>query len=171
MPGVFALYGDIRTALELKSRNPPARVPATQLSAEFSEALLASAQGQFDEAEQHLATVASIMRDFASPRGDADCLNGFAKVAVDRGDYARASRLLAAVKASAGPQDSPFDRPFATSFVQALIYDHCTAVLRDVLDPESARITQAEGSALSLKEALDAELVRSRRTTVGNPVD
>jgi hypothetical protein len=54
--------------------------------------------------------------------------------------------------------------------VNALIYEHCTGVLRDVLDPESARTTQAEGAALSLKEALDAELFRVSATAMGDPV-
>jgi predicted ATPase len=162
--GVFALYGDTRTALEVKSRAEPARVPMRQFGAEMSDAVLASALGQFDEAEQHLATAAAVVRDLAMPRGEAGCLVGFAKVALDRSDYARASRLLAAVSASAGPGDSPFRTHF-----DSLIYAHCAAVLEEVLDPESARATNAEGSALSLKEALDAELSRARATTRANP--
>ena len=89
------------------------------------------------------------------PRGDASCLILLAKVALGRGDYPRASRLLAAVDAS----PAPGGRPYRTTF-DALVYDHCTRALRDVLDQETARRTQAEGSALSLKEALDAELIR-----------
>jgi hypothetical protein len=73
---------------------------------------------------------------------------------------------LAAVDASVGPKDRPFH--FATD---ALIYAHCTALLRGVLDPEIACTTQAEGAALSLKEALDAELIRSGTTAMSNPAD
>jgi hypothetical protein len=160
MAGVFALYGDIRTALDLRSRTLPGRTPAAQITAEFSEVVLASAQGKFDEAEQHLAKADSIARDFALA-GAEHCLLGFAKVAIDRGDYVRASRLVAAVKASGWPQG----RGFPASFVEALINDHCNEVLREVLDPESARSAQAEGAALSLKEALDAELIRGRTAT------
>jgi hypothetical protein len=115
-------------------------------------AMVASAQGQFGEADQHLSTLSSVVRAFAVPRGEAACLIGFAKVAVDRGDYVRASRLLAAVTA-AGPGARP-----PGSVLDALVYVHCAEVLREVLDPESARSTQAEGAALSLKNALDAEL-------------
>jgi predicted ATPase/DNA-binding CsgD family transcriptional regulator len=157
--GAFALYGEIQTALELKSRTPPIRLPVGRFHAELSEALLASAQGQFEEAEQHLATRTSVVRDFALPRGEAACLVGFAKVALDRGDYARASRLLAAVNASTGPGDTPF-----RSTLDALVHDHCTEVLRDVLDPENAHITHSEDGVLSINEALEAELSRSGAT-------
>jgi tetratricopeptide (TPR) repeat protein len=166
MVGIFALYGDTRRALELKSRALPFRTPVGRLMAELSEAVLASAQGQFDEAEQHLAAAASVERDFAVLRGDAFCLIGFAKVALDRGDYVRAARLLAVVDISRGPEDRPFLSP-----LDGLVRLHCTRVLGDVLDPETARTTQAEGAALSLKEALDAELIRSDRTVTANPAD
>jgi hypothetical protein len=52
-----------------------------------------------------------------------------------------------------------------------LVYDHCTGVLPDILDPETARSTQAEGAALSVKDALDAELIQSGTTAGGNPAD
>jgi hypothetical protein len=179
----FALYGDTRTALELQTRGaawvPPdlrespfaalaetPRVPSAQQVVELVETVLASAQGQFDEAEQHLATAASVVRDFAVPRGEAGCLVGFAKIAIDRGDYVRASRLLASVGASVGPQGSPFQNP-----LPALVYDLCIEALGDVLDPETARTTQAEGAALSLKDALNAELMRSAMTATTNPAD
>jgi predicted ATPase/DNA-binding CsgD family transcriptional regulator len=160
----FALYGDTRTALELKSRAEPPDVPMGQFTAELSQAVIASAQGVFDEAEQHLATLTSVVRDLAMPLGEAGCLIGFAKVALDRGDYAQASRLLAAVNAGAGPADRPF-----RAALDHTVYDYCTKVLGDVLDPETARITEAEGAALSLKEALDAELARSGTTSAATP--
>jgi hypothetical protein len=166
MTGLLALYGDTQTALELKSRAPLADVPAARLSAEMSWAILASAQGNFGEAEQHLATHASVARDFAVPCGEEGCLIGFAKVALDRGDYARASRLLAAVNSSVGPEDT-----LAPSLLDLLVYVQCTEILRQVLDPKIARTTQAEGSALSLSEALDAELTRSGTTATVNPAE
>jgi predicted ATPase/class 3 adenylate cyclase len=165
MAPVFALYGDIRTALEVKSRAERPGVPFVRFLDELSEAVLAATQGKFDEAEQHLATMASVMRDFAIPRGEATCIIGFAKVALDRGDYARASRLLAAVNSSVGPEGR-----FVTH-VDAFVYIHCTGVLRDVLDPETAHTTEAEGAALSLKETLDAELMRAGTTALANPAD
>jgi hypothetical protein len=163
MVAASALYGDTRPAL-LASWTAPAGVPYAQTLAEMCGAVLASAQGRFDEAQQHLATLASVVRKFAWPRGEASCLVGFAKLALDRGDYARASRLLAAADASVPLKDRPF-----RDLLGALINDRCTGVLRNVLDPETARITQAEGAALSLKEALDAELIRCGPTT--DPVD
>jgi hypothetical protein len=166
MAAVFALYGDIRTALELTSRAEPADVPIVRFVDELSRAVLASAQGHFDEAEQHLATLTSVGRDFAIPRGEVACLIGFSKVAVDRGDYPRASRLLAAIRSNVGQED----RRFRTNF-EVLVYVHCTGVLRDVLDPETARTTQAEGAALTLKEALEAELIRTGATAGANPTD
>jgi hypothetical protein len=164
MVAVFALYGDIQTALQLKARAEWPDLPILRFLAELSEAVLASAQGQFDEAEQHLATMSSFQRDFAGHRMEVPCLIGFANVALDRGDYARASRLLAAVDSGVGRED----RLFRTGF-DALIYAHCTAVLQEVLDPESARTTQIEGSALSPREALDAELIRSGAMAMSNP--
>jgi hypothetical protein len=165
MPAVFALYGDTRTALELKPRAELASGPMGQFGAELSQAVLASAQGQFEEAEQHLATMTSIWREFV-PRGEAACVIGFAKVALDRGDYARASRLLATVNSSVGPGERPF-----RSIMDALVHARSTAILREVLDLETARITQAEGAALSLKEALDAELIRSATTAMVDSAD
>jgi hypothetical protein len=133
---------------------------------ELSEVLLASAQRHFEEAERHLSMLTSLVRDFAIPHREAACLTGFAKVALDRGGYARASRLLAAVKASVGPRDIPFRTNF-----DALVYNQCAGVLQDVLHPETARTTQAEGAALSVKDALDAELRRSGATATSNPTD
>jgi hypothetical protein len=133
---------------------------------EFSDAMLSSAQDHFDEAEQHLATLASLVQDYAIPRGEAGCLIGFAKVALDQGDYARASRLLGSVNSSVGPEGKP-----VLSTMDAVIYFQCTELLRDALDPDTARVTQAEGAALSLKEALEAELIRCGTTAVANPAD
>jgi hypothetical protein len=159
MVGAFALYGDMRTAVELRSWVERSGVPFVRFLDELSEAVLASALGQFDEAEQHLATMASVVRDLAIPRGEVTCLVGFAKVALDRHHYDRASRLLAAVDSSFRAGDIPF-----RTLVDALVYTHCVRVLRDVLDPETMRTTQAEGRALLLKEVLDAELMRSGTT-------
>ena len=169
LAAMFAFYGDTRTGLQLMSRTepPPSRVLGRTHVNALCEALLATAQDHFDEAERHLAMAASSERDLGGlPRGDASCLIGFAKVAVDRGDYPRASRLLAAVNASPGPGGRPYRTP-----IDAIVYAQCTSVLRDVLDPETARTTEIEGRALSLKEALDAELNRSGATDMTNRAD
>jgi hypothetical protein len=164
LAAVFALYGDARTALELMSRIRPADLPMRHLVTEFSKAVLASAQGEFDQAEQHLATFASLVRAHAVAPAEAGCLIGFAKIAVDRGDFVRASSLLAAVDSSISREDRPVG--FG---LEDLVYVHCTRVLRDLLDHETARTTQAEGAALSLKDALDAELVRSGTPAITDP--
>jgi hypothetical protein len=166
MAGLFALYGDTRTALELRSRTAPRDVPFAQLTAELFQSTLASALGDFDEAEQHVATAVSVVRDFAVPRMEGACLIAFAKVALDRGDYARASRLLATAESSVRPEHKPFQE-----LAEILVYDYCTDVLRDVLDPDSLRTTQAEGAAVSLNEALDAELLRSATTAMADPAE
>jgi hypothetical protein len=167
MAAVFALYGDTRTALELKSRVPrfPDPVPTAQFSIEFSDAILASALGQFGEAEEHLATLTSLVREFAMPDDETACLLGFAKLALDRGDHPRASRLLAAVDASASLRHT------AVGFLFDVFYAHCTGILQVVLDPETARTTQVEGATMSVKEALDGELVRNGTTAGANPAD
>jgi hypothetical protein len=126
--------------------------------------MLESARGQYAEAEKHLATMTAVVRDFAIPRGEASCLIGFAKVALDRGDYARASRLLTTVDSSVGSEN----RPFVTA-LDPLIYAHSTDILRRVFDLDTARTTRADGASLSLKEALDAELARSSTTATTNP--
>jgi hypothetical protein len=167
MAAAFALYGDTRTALELTSRVEPASVPMEQFLEELAWAVLASAQGQFEEAERHLVALAAVVRDYAIPGGEGACLIGFANVALDRRDYARASGLLASVIASAGPGGRPRGGPRG-SLLQALVYTHCTEILQGVLDPESARVAQAKGRALSLNEVLDAELVRSGTTNVAS---
>jgi hypothetical protein len=126
----------------------------------FSDAMLASAQGQFDEAEQCTSTLTSLVQDFAMPHGEMGCLLGFAKVAIDRGDGPRASRLLAAVNAGSSPMGT------AAGSILDVLYAYLTGILRDVLDPETARKTHAEGAASSLMETLDAELIRSATTAM-----
>jgi hypothetical protein len=72
-----------------------------------------------------VSALGSIVRGFAVPRGEAACLIAFAKVALDRGDYGRASRLLAATKANVGAEGGQVVSP-----CDSLIYDHCTEILR-----------------------------------------
>ncbi|MBO0730797.1 MAG: hypothetical protein J2P57_16185 [Acidimicrobiaceae bacterium] len=166
MAATFALYGETETAVELRSHAEPQNAPMGRFWDELAQAVLASALKQFDDAEQHLVTLASVVRDHGMPRGEAGCLVGFAKVALDRGAYARASSLLAAVNASFRAGDTPFG-----SALDALVYVHCARVLGDIPDPYTALTTQTEGAALSLKEALDTELSRSGTTTAANPAD
>jgi hypothetical protein len=150
---LFALYGDTTTAAGLLSNVAAAHTPMGRFMLESAQAVIASAQGQFGTAEHHLSVLAAVVRDHAVPYGEAACLILFAKLALDRGDPPHASRLLAAVKASAGPNDLPF-----STFTESLVYFDCTRQLRALLDQDSARRYQREGAVLSCSRALDAEL-------------
>jgi hypothetical protein len=156
LAGLFALYGDTTTAAGALSRTAVAHTPMGRAILESSKAAIASAQGQFDTAEHHLSVLATVVRDHAVPYGEAACLIHFAKLALDRGDPGRVSRLLAAVKASAGPNDRPFRSHF-----ESLVYFYCTRQLRSLLNQDSARRYQMEGAVLSCSRALDASWRRS----------
>jgi predicted ATPase len=153
MAGLFALYGDTTTAADLLSSVAVTNTPYGRFQLESSKAVIASAQGQFDTAERHLSILATVVRDHAVRYGEAACLILFAKLALDRGDPERSSRLLATVKAAAGPND----RPFRTHF-ESLVYFYCTKHLRVLLDQASAQRCQAQGATLSCTQALDAQL-------------
>jgi hypothetical protein len=153
MAGLFALYGDTTTAADVLASAATANTPMGRFIIESSKAVVASAQGQFGTAEHHLSVLVTVVRDHAVRHGEAACLILFAKLALDRGDPRRASRLLAAVKASTGPNDPPF-----RTFFESLVYFDCTRRLRSLLDQDSARRYQMEGAVLSCSRALDAEL-------------
>jgi hypothetical protein len=156
--GLFALYGDTATAADVLSNAAATHTPMGRAILESAKAVVASAQGQFDAAEHYLSVHATVVRDHAVPYGEAACLIFFAKLALDRGDLRRASRLLAAVKASAGSNDRPFRSHF-----ESLVYFYCTRQLRSLLDEDSARRYQMEGAVLSCSLALDAELASRHR--------
>ncbi|HZU77428.1 MAG TPA: hypothetical protein VFA70_11730, partial [Dehalococcoidia bacterium] len=101
---------------------------------------------------------ASVVRDHAVPHAEAGLLTGFAKVALDRGDHARAARLLAVVRASAGAGRIVFRTHF-----DWLIYAHTREVLRSVLDAGDAHTYQADAATITLAQAIDAELARCRQ--------
>src|SRR5262249_52705689 len=95
-----------------------------------------------------------IVREYAIPLGDESCLIGFAALAVDEGDYTRASQLLATVQAAA-----PF--PFRTN-LQVPVYRRSAGMVRAALDPATARQCRAQGAATPVDEALHNELQRPR---------
>jgi len=133
MPVAFALYGETQTALELMSRAAllPRGLPLGQFVNELHQTVWASTQAKFDEAERHLATLTAFVRDFAVARGEAACLVGFAKVALDRGDFGRASHLLATVDSRFGPGNRSLGDPTV-----ALVYAHCKGVLGEFINLE-----------------------------------
>jgi hypothetical protein len=101
---------------------------------------------------EHLRTQSTIVRDHAIPLGEASCVIGFAALAVEDNDPARASRLLASVAAAGF---FPFRTP-----LDVAAYQRCLAAARRALDPEAARRFRTEGTAISVSEALDGELQR-----------
>jgi predicted ATPase len=154
--GLLASFGEREQAAARLAALPraPARTPLGRFSREFAAALIASSEGQHNEMAEHLRALAAIVREYAIPLGDECCLVGFAALAVDEGDYTRASRLLATVQAAA-----PF--PFRTT-VQVAVYRRCAGVVRAALDPATARQCRAQGAATPVSEALGNELQRPR---------
>ena len=75
---------------------------------------------------------------------------GATVLAFGRGDYPRASELLAAARAATGG--------FFRSPASMCLYRHHARALREVLDRETAARARAAGAALSLDEALAREL-------------
>jgi hypothetical protein len=146
--------GSHQTASLLWGRLDASPGPMDRFWKEQVGALLASAEGDFDVARSCLQRLAVLARDLAIRHGEQACLIGFAKLALDRGDYPRASYLLASVRASAAKS---VHTPFRTH-LEAEIYLKSTAVLRGVLDADSAGTTRTEGAAVPIEVALDREL-------------
>jgi hypothetical protein len=94
----------------------------------------------------------TIVREYAIPLGDVSCLIGFAALAVNDGDYETASRYLASVRSAA-----PF--PFRTP-LEVLVYRRVAGAIRSVLDRDTAQRCRAEGAAIQVSEALNAEFAR-----------
>jgi hypothetical protein len=152
--GLLVSFGETEQATaRLASARPP-RTPLRRFAWTFTVAVIASSEGQQDEMAENLRTLAAIVREFAIPLGDESCLVGFAALAVDEGDYARASRLLATVRAAA-----PF--PFRTP-LQVAVYRRCAGMVRAALDPATVRQCRAEGAATPVSDALNNELQRPR---------
>jgi hypothetical protein len=153
LAGLLALYGDISTAVDLLAQVEAAPTALGRCVYESAAAIVASAQGHFAEAREHAATLTDVVRDYAVPYGEATCVIVLAKVALDRGDYPQASRLLAALIASVRPGDIAYRLPF-----DGIVYDYTREAVHSVLDPDTARRCQAEGAAIAPSQAIDAAL-------------
>jgi predicted ATPase/DNA-binding SARP family transcriptional activator len=147
--GMLAHFDRIDTALHYAPAVPD-RSPARRRAQEFTMALIASAQGDRQAMRSHLVAMAKVVREYAIPESDASCLVGFAKLAIDDSDYERASRILATVRASAS-------MPFR-NMMDYVVYRYCVAVLTDILDERTIARCRLEGTAISVREALKAEL-------------
>jgi predicted ATPase/DNA-binding SARP family transcriptional activator len=155
--GMLACFGRIDAALQCGATEPD-RAPAWRRAQEFTMALIASAQGDRRAMRSHLETMAKVVREYAIPRSEASCLVGFAKLAIDSGEYERASRLLATVRASA-------PMPFR-NMMDYIVYRQCRGVLTDVLDDRTIASCRQEGTTISVHDALKAELAPSPETDV-----
>jgi hypothetical protein len=158
--GIIAALGDTATASRLAGSVSP-----TTAHTRFSHAVLgmviALREGRTQAAYERLQAVAAIVREYAIPLGETSCLVGFAALAAATEDFDRASRLLASVKAAA-----PF--PFRTP-VEVLVYRQTARAVRYALDPDTATRCRAEGAAVAVSNALDAEL--SRIDPQGRPIE
>jgi len=152
--GLLACFGESEQAAARLVAAPPTRAPLRRFSWTFAAALIASSKGQRNEMAEQLRALVAVVREYAIPLGDESCLIGFAALAVDEGDYTRASGLLATVQAAA-----PF--PFRTP-LQVAVYRRCAGMVHAALDPATARQCRAQGAATPVSEALDNELQRPR---------
>jgi predicted ATPase/DNA-binding SARP family transcriptional activator len=146
---MLACFDRIDAALQYAA-TAPERAPAWRRAQEFTMALIASAQGDRKAMRSHLEAMAKVVREYAIPRSEASCLVGFAKLAIDSGDYERASRVLATVRSSA-------PMPFR-NMMDHVLYRQCVGAVVKALDGKSAARCRLEGTAMSVHEALDAEL-------------
>jgi predicted ATPase/DNA-binding SARP family transcriptional activator len=147
--GMLAHFDRIDAALDYAPAVPD-RSPARRRAQEFAMALMASSQGDRQSMRSHLEAMAKVVRDYAIPQSDASCLVGFAKLAIDSGDYERASRILATVRASA-------PMPFR-NMMDYVVYRQCVAALADALDERTIARCRLEGTAISVQDTLEAEL-------------
>jgi predicted ATPase/class 3 adenylate cyclase len=113
-------------------------------------ALVVAEQGDKREARRLLLESAAIVRRWKVPLGLADCVLGTAVLAFRRGDYHRASELLAAAHAATG---GSFRSP-----ASMCLYRHHARALRHELDRETAARARAAGATVTLDEALAREL-------------
>ncbi len=153
--GIIAALGDTGTASRLAS-STAATAAFTRFSSVLLATVIAIRERRTQAACERLRTLTGIVREYAIALGEASCLVGFAALAASTGDFEKASRLLASVRAAA-----PF--PFRTP-VEALLYRQTARVVRDALDPDTAARCRAEGATTPVSEALDAELARPRST-------
>jgi hypothetical protein len=151
---IAAAMGDHNEASRLGAA-VSARTPMERYAREALGAVVAIREGRTDAAFEHLRDEVAVVREYAIPLGEPSCLTGFAALAAKAGDHETASRHLASVRAAA-----PF--PFRSP-ADAFVYRQTARAVRDALDPDTAARCRAEGAAIAVSEALDAELARQPR--------
>jgi tetratricopeptide (TPR) repeat protein len=105
-------------------------------------------EGHYAEATARLEESLNLNQKVADPRGTIACLAGFAAVAVARGQFERAARLMGAVEtqlASLG---------IRLLYMDKMEYDRNLALVRAELDEQALRQFWGEGNNMSLAEAI-----------------
>jgi hypothetical protein len=147
--GVAAVLGDTETASRLQThltgRSPMRRFQRARLAS-----IIDTVDGRIEDAAQELGAAVLVARESAVPLGEESCLIGFAALACKARDFERASRDLASAQ---GSVPAPFRDP-----VDMLLYRMTLRTVRRSLDPETAARCRSAGAAMSVSEALDAEL-------------
>jgi hypothetical protein len=138
----------------------PSTSPVQRFLHELVGALIARNEGRLEAAGRHLQAATAVGREHAVGLCEASCLIGFSALAASAGDYERASRNLASVTGS-----GVFQARFT---VDVLVYRMTARALHGALDPETAARCRAEGAAMSVSEALDAELARLENAVHGS---
>jgi len=147
--GIVAALGDPATAKRLGDFERHT-IPTQRFSQQFLAAIIALRERRPEAASEYLRAAVSTVREHAIPLAEAACLTGFAAVQAERGDYERASRLLACVRAvTSGVSRTPAD---------GLLYRQTVRSLKGQLDRDTAARCRAEGAATPISQALDTEL-------------
>jgi hypothetical protein len=138
----------------------PSTSPIHRFWHEQAGALIARNEGRIESAGRHLQAATAVVRELAIPLGEASCLTGFSALAARAGDYERASRDLASIRGSGMFRNR--------GAVDVLVYRITSGAVRGALDPETAARCRAEGAAMSVTDALDAELARLENAVHGS---
>ncbi len=114
----------------------------------FNLGQTAHAMGDTDEADRRYRQTADVASELHHLAGRLQALIGLAEVRATRGDYDRAARLLGASEAGLTAQGRTLDPP------DQLLYNRSVNAARKALGEKVFAVTWAEGSELSLDEAL-----------------
>jgi predicted ATPase/DNA-binding SARP family transcriptional activator len=113
--------------------------------------------GELDEAEEAFRDSIAAARETASEYLTNEAVLGLAAVAALRRDPDRAARLAGAARGNAGPE-----RNRAEDTVTARLEEQILAPARERVGAETWDRAEREGASLSVKQALDLALARTR---------
>ena len=114
----------------------------------FNLGQTALAMGNADEADRRYRQVERLTTEFHHLAGRLQALIGMAEVYATRGAHDRAARLLGASETGLETQGRTLDPP------DRLLYDRSVAATRETLGERAFEAAWAEGSALTLDEAV-----------------